>query len=731
MTRRFQKSMLMVAILMAAAAAPAQKTAPAKAAPPAKAASAKAASATKQKTDTAAGDLAAIPRPSLPPFRPQIPRRIQLANGMIIFLQEDHELPLIEAEAVIRGGSKDEPGEKTGMISILGSSWRTGGTRTRTGDQLDDILEARAARVETSDGLDSVTLSLSCLKADFDFVFDVFNDILRNPEFRQDKIDLAKDGIRTGIARRNDNLGQIASRESTRIGYGPQSPYARVAEYATVAAVTRQDLLDWHAHHVFPNDILFGITGDFDSADMEARLRKAFDGWARGPDYKAAQVDVPAPKTGVYFIEKSDVNQSEIRMVAPGIRRDNPDYYAVEVMNQIFGGSFGSRLFSSLRTREGLAYSVGGGTGALLGHPGLTRLAMGTKSGTTARAIEGLYKETEGMHTTPVTADELKKGKDAILNSFIFEYDSRDKLMRARLSYEFYGYPADFLERYQKGIQAVTAADIDRVARKYLDKSKFAVLVVGKAADFDKPLSTFGPVTNIDITIPTGDAGKAAPKASNPEGKALLAKVIEGMGGTARVNAIKAVRRKISISTEGGALENEETDVAPDRIHCHMTTPMGEAVLVAAGESFIAAGANVFPMPASTRDEMMNGMRREAWQIAQHADDPAYVFSAQGSEKIGDLQAAVLDVSAGTMQLRWYIDPKTGHVLRSQYQASSRSGPATQVIDYSEWKAVDGLTVPFHAEITTNGEHAGSVIINSYEINPAVDPKLFDKPEKK
>lgn len=728
MNRRPQSFTLAAAVLLAACVpsfgqkdAPAGKVAPA---------SGPAATKAKNKIDLATTDLAAIKRRPLPPFRPQIPKRIQLANGMIVFLQEDHELPLISASAVIRGGSEAEPAEKTGLISVFGSSWRTGGTKTRTGDQLDDVLEARAARIETGGGLTTVNLSLSCLKGDFDFAFEVFNDVLKNPEFRQDKIDLAKDGIRTGIARRNDTLGSIAERESTRIGYGSQSPYARVVEYATLASITRQDLLDWHASHVHPNNILFGITGDFDSTEMEARLRKAFESWPRGADYKAPQIAVPPPKPGVYFVDKSDVNQSEIRMIAPGIRRDNPDYYAVEVMNQIFGTGFGSRLFSSLRTREGLAYGVGGEVGSLLGHPGLTRASIGTKSSTTARAIEGLYREIEGMHTHPVTAEELQTSKDSILNSFVFEYASKAGVMQARISYELQGYPADFLERFQKGVEAVTAADVDRVARKYLDRSKFAVLVVGKAADFDKPLSTFGPVTNVDITIPTGDANaKAAPSVSNPEGKALLARVIEGMGGAERINAIKTFRRKVSIDAQGGAIESDEIDMTPSSVHTHLKTGMGEFTLVVTPqESFVVLGGAARPLPASNRDDVMNQLRRDAWNVAQHADDAQYVFSAGGSEKIGEIQAAILDVHASGVQVRWYVDPKSGHILRAQFQANSPSGPATQVIDYSDWKAVDGVNLPFKAQVLTNGEVSATVTITGYEINPVVDPKVFVKP---
>ena len=687
--------------------------------------------------DAAAADLRRIQKPPLPEFHPQQPKRIQFENGMVIFLQEDHELPLINGTAYIYGGSKSEPGEKIGLVSIYGNAWRTGGTKTKTGDQLDDELEARAARIEGSGGVDTTSLRFSCLKGDLDFVLDDFNDVLRNPEFRDEKIEIARNSMRTLIARRNDDLGQIAQRESTRIGYGAQSPYARVPEYATVAAVTRQDLLDWHSRYVQPNNIILGIVGDFDSAAMEAKLHKMFDGWAKGPGYKPPQIAVTPPKPGVYFVEKSDVNQAEIRMVSSGIRRDDPDFYAVSVMNQIFGGGFASRLFKNLRTKAGLAYSVGGGVSAPFDHLGLTRLVMGTKSGTTAQAIEGLYREIEDMRNVPVTASELQFGKDAILNSFIFEFDSKEKVMLERMTYEIYGYPADFLDRYQKGVEKVTAEDVDRVARKYLIKDNFAVLVVGKAADFDKPLSAFGQVTNVDITIPQpGVSGaKAEPSASNAEGKALLNKVIEAAGGADKLNAVKSMRIKMSVMPKslGIALNVEETTVIPDTMYQRMSTPGGDVLIVISPQdSFMAAGAmGVRPMPSSQREDQLNGIHRNVWYVAQHASDPQFTFTARGTEKVGDIQAGVLEIHGAGQDWRWCVDPQTGHIVRSESRVNAPSGPTAGTVDFSDWKTVDGITLPFHQELTVNGQVTATMTVTSYEVNPTIDPKLFQRPPEK
>ena len=443
-----------------------------------------------------------VQAPPLPAFTPQQPTRVQLANGMVIFLQPDHELPLISATARIRGGSVSEPAAKTGLTDLYGDVWRTGGTKTKTGDEMDDFLEARAAKIETDNQSDSTTISLNCLKGDFDAVFQMYLDLLHNPEFRADKLELSKRQIYTVISRRNDDVGSIVHRESLIITYGKDNPYARVPEYATVAAVTREDLLDWHQKYVLPNNIIFGISGDFDPKAMEAKLRQAFESWSKGPDAQRPPIKFTEPKPGVYFVSKTDVNQSTISMLDLGIMRSNPDYYAVTVMNEIFGGGMSSRLFNDLRTGKGLAYSVGGGVGFGWDRPGLTNIEMQTKSASTIEGIQGLDGEIDDLLKTPPTTEELKRGKDNILNSFIFEFDTPEKVLREKMAYEFYHYPLDFLERYRSEVEKVSAEDVLRVARKYVHKNQMAVLVVGNDADFGKPLSSLGPVQNLDISIP-------------------------------------------------------------------------------------------------------------------------------------------------------------------------------------------------------------------------------------
>lgn len=674
-----------------------------------------------------------IPIPPLRAFKPEQPKRIELANGMVIFLQEDHELPLISGTARIRGGSIDEPANKIGLIDIYGEVWRTGGTKSQTGDQLDDFLEVRAAKVETGGDSDSTSISFSCLKGDLDDVFKVFADVMQNPEFRADKIDIAQKEEDDGISRRNDQVGDIAHREATKLAYGAENPYARVPEYATVAAITRQDLVDWHEKYVHPNNIILGISGDFDSKAMESRLRAAFESWPTGPTIPKEEVQFSPAKPGYYLIPKEDVNQSNIRMVALGTTRDNPDYYAISVFNEAFGGGFSSRLFNDIRTKRGLAYAVGGGIGTNYGHPGILQIAIGTKSQSTIEAIRAAGEDIDQLSTQPISEEEIQRAKDSILNAFVFRLDSPDKILGERMTYEFYGYPPDWLDKYEAEIKKVTVADVNRVATKYLHKDQLAVLVVGNTKQFDKPLDTLGAVKQIDITIPEAPAAKeeAKPAASNPEGKALVEKVAAAMGGLEKLQSIKTVRVNLAENEEGGpAAEIDAIFAFPDSMHLEMQIPQGTLTIVATPEAaFLSVlGMGTRSMPPDQKTEMLAQLHHDLIYIAQHANDAAFTFAAAGTEKIGDTDAAILDIGGAVPWLRWYIDPKTGYVLREKYKGMGRSGPFDGETNLSDWRSADGINLPYTHQNKQNGEQTSTAELKKIELNPTVDPKIFVKP---
>jgi zinc protease len=481
-----------LAVVAMARASPAQTPAP----------TAKPHSSVTPSTPAQAEPWKKIPIPPLHAFKPIEPRRVELANGLVLFLQEDHELPFINGTILIRGGSRDEPAAKVGLVSLYGQTWRTSGTATASGDALDEQLASKAASIETAGGLASTSMSWSSLKGDFDSVFATTFDLLLHPAFKTDKLQLGKAQLGARIKRRNDDAGSVAGREATTLVYGRTSPYARHSEYATVDAVTLDDLKAWHTRTLVANNMLVAVDGDFDGAAMEAKLRKVFEPLPRGAAFETPHLDSPGPAPGVYFVDKPDVDQSNVYIVGLGTERSNPDYYALSIMNEIFSGGFGSRVIQYVRTKLGLAYSVGGSFSAAYDYPGIFFTGAGTKSVSTVPATQAMLEEIGRLKTQPPTPAELRSAKDQELNSFIFNYDSREKTLNEQLTLAFYGYPPDFLERYKDGIERVTAADVTRVANQYIDLSKLAIVVVGNKSQIEPPLSTLGKVTDLDIAIP-------------------------------------------------------------------------------------------------------------------------------------------------------------------------------------------------------------------------------------
>ena len=440
--------------------------------------------------------------PPLPRFDIPQPERVVLDNGVVVMLLEDHELPLIEATALVRGGSRLDAADKAGLARLGADVMRTGGTQSMPGDALDDYLESRAAAIEVRASDDHLQASLSALKADFPDVLRVFADVLRRPAFDARKLEVARNQAVAEVARQNDEPGQILFREFKKVVYGPDSPYGRTATFASLGKIRRDDLVAWHRETFHPDRLILGLVGDFQRDEALRRLRDAFGDWPRGPAYKP--VDVPfrrQPSPGVWYARKDDVTQSSIIMGHLAGLRSDPDFYALEVLNQLFSGSFASRLVNDVRTRKGLAYAVQGQIDDGYDHPGMAWLFMSTKVQTTGASIDALLEEARNLTAQPPTDEEVAKAKQALLSSFVFNYDTRREVLARQLTLEYFGYPLDWLARYRTAIEAVTTGQV-RAAAHRLRPEDFAIVVVGPAQGTDKPLTTYGKVTPIDLAPP-------------------------------------------------------------------------------------------------------------------------------------------------------------------------------------------------------------------------------------
>lgn len=444
--------------------------------------------------------------PPLPEIQLPEYTRYQLENGMTVFLMEDHELPLVGGSAIFRTGSRYEPQEHVGLAGLTGAVMRTGGTLDHNGNQLNQLLEQKAASVETGIGTTAGSAGFSALSEDLETVFGLFAEVIRQPAFDPDKLELAKNQEKGSIARRNDDPDNIAGREFSKLIYGIESPYGRTIEYSTLNNIEREDLIEFYQKYFHPNNMILGVVGDFDSDQMRALIAEKFGDWEAKTPLNIPPIP-PASQAqagGIFFVDQPQLTQSYIEIGHLGGERDHPDYPELMVMNGVLNG-FGGRLFNQVRSAQGLAYSVYGFWSANYDYPGVFIAGGQTRSEATVDFLKAVKAEINRIRTEPITADELAYAKESTLNSFVFNFQAPDQTLSRLIQYEYYDYPQDFIFQYQNQVEATTIADVQRVAQQYLQPEKMVTLVVGNEAEIQPPLSSLGQdtkITAIDITIP-------------------------------------------------------------------------------------------------------------------------------------------------------------------------------------------------------------------------------------
>jgi zinc protease len=403
-----------------------------------------------------------------------------LANQVVAYMVEDHDLPLVSVTVHVRGGTYLEPADKPGLAGMTGSQMRAGGSGTLSAEQFDEEADFLAANISSGFGPTTGTASVGFLTKDTDRALALFFDMLRRPRFQQDRLDLLKTQQLQAIERRNDATDDIEDREWARLIRGDNHFTTRQPTKATIESITRDDLVAFHRAQVHPGNFVIAVAGDFQPADMKARLEKAMDGWQAGARAPAVPKPTHEPVAGLYLVDKQGVNQGRLTMGHLGIQRDNPDEIAVAIMNQILGGgALTSRIAARVRSDEGLAYSAGSGFAPGVYYPGVFAASLQSKSESVARAAAIVLEEIERIRTTPVEAEELQTTQNFLIEAFPRSFASAGAVANLFAADEITGRPADYWRRYRDRIRAVTLADVQRVARTYLHPDRLVVLAVG------------------------------------------------------------------------------------------------------------------------------------------------------------------------------------------------------------------------------------------------------------
>ncbi|MGH9789460.1 MAG: M16 family metallopeptidase [Candidatus Acidiferrales bacterium] len=669
---------------------------------------------------------------------PQV-ERVELPNGLVLYLVEDHTLPKVEGYALIRTGARFDPAEKVGLADIVGDVMRTGGTTSRKGEEIDRLLENVGASVETGVGTTAGIASLFTLKEHLPLTLEILADLLRNPAFPEDRIELAMVQQRTAIARRNDDVGGIAGREFAKLLYGADSPYARHTEYQTLQNIKRDDLFYFHLTYYHPNQVILGLWGDFDKVEVKKLVEQHFGSWQRQEmDIPPAPAAKAGAEPGVYFIQKDDVNQTNIRMGHLGGRFDDPDFYALNVMSEILGGGFTSRLFRRVRSDLGLAYAVGAAWGAQYDYNGGFFVRCDTKSETTVKATQEILQELRRITQEPVTPEELKVAKESILNSFVFNFDTTGEIVRRLMTYEYYGYPRDFLDTFKANIEKVTADDVLRAARARLQPDKLVILAVGRHEDFDQPLSALGEVRDVNISIPAPKATvPTAPPATGEtlaRGRLLIEKAVAARGGLETLQSVRdlTVLSRVVQETPAGTmnLTIKLYFVLPDKLRQDIVAPVGEFNLALDGQSGWQKGPQgVGPAPPVFIRALRMVLARNLENLL-----PA-LLAGEGTAQFLETEThdgrpadAVLVVDAAGHSIRMLVDQETGYVVKQAYEGEAPGGPVAEERIFSDFRTVNGLVLPHKTVVFQDGRQTSEATVVHIEINTGVDPALFEQP---
>lgn len=413
--------------------------------------------------------------------------RHTLPGGDVVFIVEDHALPLVDVSVLVRTGTYLDPPGKTGLAALTGSQLRAGGAGSLAAADFDEEVAFLAAQISSSVGATMGRASLNCLTRDLDAGLDLLFEMLRRPRFEQARLDLAKSQLLQAMERRNDSTRSIEGREWGRLLRGGVHFSTRPTTRASVESITRDDLLAFHERHFRPGRFVFAVAGDVEPADVLSKLSRRMAGW---PAADAAAPAVPAPshepRRGLYGVDKPDVNQGRVSIGHLGTTRDNPDRYALLVMNDILGGGgFSSRLLTRIRSDEGLAYSAASSFSLGTWYDGVFRVTFQSRSETVARAAAIVLEEIDRIRSEPVTDAELDSSIASFVETFTRNFSSAAATAGLFARDEYTGRDPEYLMRYRGRVRAVTADDVLRVAQEYLHPDRLVTLVVGNLAAID------------------------------------------------------------------------------------------------------------------------------------------------------------------------------------------------------------------------------------------------------
>lgn len=401
--------------------------------------------------------------------------RKTLSNGVAVYMMKSKEFPLVTVSFSFKNAEHLEPEGKWGLSDATSAMIRRGGTAKMSAEEFDEQTEFLAATISPG--------SLNALKSNFDEAFGLYMDMIRNPGFAEDKFKLYKDELIEQMKQRNDDADNILSEESARLMWGDKHPEGRLPTKAMIDGMTTDDLRQFHKRVYHTGNLIIGVTGDFDEAEMLSKLEQAMSGWEKGEAVPDPVDTSHAFAPGLYHVEK-DIPQGKFVIAQRGIKRDDPDFIPIQVMNEVLGaGGFTSRLMKRIRSDEGLTYGISSNFGTRVYYPGTFTVGSFSKNPTVALTAKFAMEEMEKMRNSPVSAEELATAKAALIETFPRTFESKQGTISIFISDEWTKRDPSYWQTYREKVAAVNVGEVQRVAKDHMDPTKTMMLVVGKWSD--------------------------------------------------------------------------------------------------------------------------------------------------------------------------------------------------------------------------------------------------------
>ena len=673
------------------------------------------------------------PSPSL--RLPSVEER-KLANGLRVIYLPNREQPVVTMSVMVRSGASSEPAAKAGLAQIT-AALLDQGTKTRSAQQIAETIDSSGGALGASAGWDATTVSTTVLVNRAATAAELLADVLRNPEFKDEEIDRIRTQTLNALQLSRSNAGAVADEVFDKVVFGA-SPYAHPigGTPESVRALTRDDLVAFHAAHFVPNNATLVVVGDVTAKEAFDLAERHLGSWERRdlPAEPAATAPAAA-KRRIIVLDKPDAAQTEIRAGMAGIARADADYFAAVVTNAIFGATpFTSRIENELRVKRGLTYGAGSHFDTrLLG--GSFQIDTNTKTETTVEAVQVILDEIARLQGADVPAEELAQRKKYLTGAFLVGLETPEAVATRMLQAELYGLGTDYLATYSMRVEAVSAADVRRIATSRIVPDQFVIVLAGNAAQFEKDLAKFGTVEKIafdevDLGSETlrreRKAATAATGAEAAAGAERARATIAALGGDRFVNQKSAVLTGTGkLSLPNGQVFDAKIktyNVYPHKNRTELDIAIAQIKQWSDGERawVDAPGAGVQEITQQTKDGRNYGLDVLRWF-------PAGGWTARPVEGItvdGKALEGFAVTDADGHETFVYVDPATSLPVRVKFE-TKEGAVEVHVLEYRD---VNGMNVPVRFEQWRGGAKFLEVAYADVQIDADVDPALFAAP---